>query len=217
MAKKESVMAIVAHSDDQVLGAGGTLVRYARQGKDVNVIILSYGEQGLPWLQRRYSVSTRVSESFKVAKISGYKAPIFLGLHEGRFRKELAKSTRARAELKALIKQVRPSLIFTHAREDPHKDHQEVNRIVLELLDELKQDSDVYVFDIWNPVNIFERQKPQLYVDITPQMKVKEKALNAFASQSHVIFQLKPLVYAKAILAGLKNDCRYAEKFAKVR
>lgn len=39
----ERILVIVAHSDDQMLGPGGTLVKYAKEGKEIHTVIFSYG------------------------------------------------------------------------------------------------------------------------------------------------------------------------------
>ena len=41
---KNKVLCIVAHPDDEALGVGGTLIKHATQGDNVNIIILSEGE-----------------------------------------------------------------------------------------------------------------------------------------------------------------------------
>src|SRR5512137_2295312 len=54
-----SVLIICAHSDDQVFGPGGTVAKYAKEGKRVHTIIFSYGEKGMPIHNREYAVRTR--------------------------------------------------------------------------------------------------------------------------------------------------------------
>jgi LmbE family N-acetylglucosaminyl deacetylase len=51
MAKKGTVLVIVAHNDDHIIGAGGTLAKYAQEGKKVRTIIMSYGESSHPHLK----------------------------------------------------------------------------------------------------------------------------------------------------------------------
>ena len=41
---KDQVLCIVAHPDDEALGLGGTLIKHSEQGDEVNIIILSEGE-----------------------------------------------------------------------------------------------------------------------------------------------------------------------------
>jgi len=35
MPKKETILVLAAHNDDQAIGAGGTLAKYAQEGKKV--------------------------------------------------------------------------------------------------------------------------------------------------------------------------------------
>ena len=40
----KKILCIVAHPDDEALGLGGTLIKHSEQGDEVNIIILSEGE-----------------------------------------------------------------------------------------------------------------------------------------------------------------------------
>ena len=54
MAEEEGVLVVCAHSDDQILGCGGTIAKYAKQGIPVYAIIFSYGEKSLPHLKEDF-------------------------------------------------------------------------------------------------------------------------------------------------------------------
>ena len=41
---KKSILCVVAHPDDEALGIGGTLIKHAERGDDVNIVIFSLGE-----------------------------------------------------------------------------------------------------------------------------------------------------------------------------
>ena len=43
MKKKNSVLVVAAHPDDEVLGCGGTICKLAKKGAIVNIIFLSNG------------------------------------------------------------------------------------------------------------------------------------------------------------------------------
>jgi len=51
MNRKESILVFSAHSDDFVIGAGGTIAKYVREGKKVQAIVFTYGEKSHPWLK----------------------------------------------------------------------------------------------------------------------------------------------------------------------
>ncbi|MBI2129503.1 PIG-L family deacetylase [Candidatus Woesearchaeota archaeon] len=213
---KESIVVICSHSDDQILGPGGTLAKYAKEGKEVYTIILSYGEKSHPHFQRKVAVETRVEEAKKADDVIGGKGVVFLGLEEGKFKLE-AEEKNAKENIKKMIKKLRPSKIFTHMSDDPLPDHRAAHQLVLEAVDELQYKGHVYSFAIWNILKIGRRNLPKLVVDISDTFETKINALNCFESQKLSLLFLLWSVYLKAIVNGLKNKCRFAEVFWKER
>jgi len=212
----ESVFVICAHSDDQMLGPGGTLAKYAKEGKEIFTIILSYGETSHLWLKKRVSIEIRVKEAQNADKVIGGSGVVFFGLTEGKFLEEV-EDKKIKDRIKELIKEKNPTKIFTHSVDDAHNDHRAVYKVVMELTDEINYKGDLLSFDIWHIVDFKKREKPKLYVDITDTFKTKLKALKCFESQKLVMLFPYINVYIKAFINGLKNDCKYAEKFYKIK
>ncbi|MBI4149321.1 PIG-L family deacetylase [Candidatus Woesearchaeota archaeon] len=212
---KQNILVICAHSDDQIFGPGGTLAKYAQEGKSVYTIILSYGEASHIWYKRKVAVSIRKQESLNADMVIGGKAALFFDLREGKFREGATREVRN--ELKRYIRKLRPEKIFTHSPNDPHTDHRAAYAIVMNILDELKWKGDLYSFDIWNPISLRQRNNPKMYVDITETFPIKRKALSCFKSQKMAMLNLLWSVYARAIANGIIAHARYAERFVKVR
>jgi len=214
--KKESVLVLCAHSDDQAFGVGGTLAKYGKEGKNISVVIFSYGEMSHPWLKKKVAIETRVKESHEAAKVIRANETIFLGLDEGRF-PEQVKERDIHDRVSRLMQKIRPQKIFTHAGDDPLPDHVAVNKFVLELCEETGYKGQVYSFDVWNPVKLKERNVPRIVVDISDTFKTKIEALRCFKSQKMAMLSLLWSVYFRAIKNGIANNCRYAEVFYKIR
>lgn len=215
-AKKETILVFCAHNDDQILGVGGTLAKYAQEGKHIIAVIFSFGESSHIWLQRKEIVETRVKESHRADKLIGIEQSSYLGIKEGSFSKQIEKMG-ILLKIKKLIKKYNPSKIFTHAMDDPHPDHRAVNKAVLEVIDDLKKGFEVYTFAVWNPITIFKRNNPRLVVDITDTLNKKVTAFQLHESQKLSVIILLWGVYVKAYFHGLTNKTKYAELFYKVR
>ena len=134
---KQTILVFCSHSDDQILGPGGTLAKYSKEGNFIYTIILSYGEASLAWLKPEIAIQTRVKEAKKADKIIGGKGVYFLGLKEGRFIEEIKEKNLAK-QIEKIIKEKKPDKIFTHSSEDPHPDHRAANKILLDILDKIK-------------------------------------------------------------------------------
>jgi LmbE family N-acetylglucosaminyl deacetylase len=209
------VLIICAHSDDQVIGAGGTIAKLAREGVEVRTFICSFGELSHPHLKAVEVRKTRVLETKQANKILGGHEVLFLGMREGKFPDDYA-HLRWREKLLHHIHSFKPDRIFTHSVDDPHRDHKAVYHIVEDLHHAGKLGCEVYTFDVWNVFNIKKRRNPKLVIDITKTFTRKIDALGAFRSQKVALLTLLWSVYTKAFYYGMKRGVRYAEVFYKV-
>ena len=212
----ERVLVVVAHSDDQMLGPGGTLRKYAKEGKEIKTVIFSYGELSHPHFKKEVIQQLRIEESEKADRFIGGSGVTFLGYTEGKFQEEFKPK-----ELEKIFLDFKPCKIFTHAEDENHPDHVIVNKLVLELYDKLHEQkkftSEIYAFDIWRVFQTKKRINPKLVVDISDTFADKVKAINYFKSQKVALIMLKWSVYFKAFLTGLKRNMRFGEVFDKLR
>ncbi len=217
----QTVMVFCAHSDDQILGPGATIAKLAEEGKKVVTVIFSFGEQSHPHLKGEVIKKIRVEEAKKADKIIGGSGVLFLGLRERNFKAD-AERLNIESQLKKLIQKHKPSIIFTHARDDKDLgslDHPWVNKIVMSTLDSINYKGRVYAFDVWNPLNFRNRFEPRQYFDATKTFEKKIQALDCFESQKIIltIFTLLWGVYVKAVVYGIFNKTKYAERFFILR
>jgi LmbE family N-acetylglucosaminyl deacetylase len=122
------LLAILAHPDDESLGFGGTLAKYAAEGVSTHLVCATRGEKG--WMgspeedpgPRALGV-TRTAELLDAARELGLRTVDFLGYTDG----ELAQADplQAVAQIARLVRQIRPQVVVTF---DPqgnygHPDH----------------------------------------------------------------------------------------------
>ena len=212
--RKETILVFGAHSDDFVIGAGGTIANYTQAGKQVLSIVLSYGENSHPWLKEKVIQKMRAHEALEASKMLGCKTYIF-DLKELEFEKEY-KQKKLEKKILGLIKTLKPTKIFTHSPEDPHPDHKATHKITLEIYDKIKgKKPELYIYSIWNPVSI--KTYPALYEKITKNFSLKLRALKTFRSQKiHVAYPLV-LLFFRAIIEGLKIRTWFGEKFYRIK
>src|SRR5882672_8474274 len=107
---RSCVLAIVAHPDDEVLGAGGTLACHAANGEDVHILFLADGVgargDGTVAAERR-AKAARVA-----ASCMGAKEPQFLGFPDNRLDQlDLLDITQA---IERAIQTIKPDTVYTH-------------------------------------------------------------------------------------------------------
>jgi len=213
---EKSVLIVCAHPDDEILGVGGTIAKYAKEGKDIYSVVFSAGHSSHPLTKEKVIEKVRSKESTAAGKIVGCKETILLGLKDGSLKSEIQKK-KVVTQLRRIIKEKKPEKIFTHSMDDPHPDHKAVYNSVREATKSKRSNVDIYSFDIWNPFNIRRRSAPKLIVDITETFPKKIRAIKRFKSQKVAMFTMLPAVYLRAYLNGLNNHVRYAEVFLKIK
>jgi N-acetylglucosamine malate deacetylase 1 len=209
---KGPILVCCAHNDDQVLGCGGTLANYAKKGYKIINVIFSYGESSHPWLKEKVTRDMRFREARRADKMLGIERTFYLGAVEGKFEE----NPETAHKLQRIMAITRPSMVFTHSGNDPHPDHKSVNRIVLELVETLHLNSDVYCFNVWNLVSI-KKPVPRMIEDISSTFRLKVKAFRLHRSQKMAMLTMMPAMYARAIFSGISHGCRFAEAFEKAR
>ncbi len=113
------VLAIGAHPDDIEFGAGGTLARWAADGCEATMLVVTDGSKG-SWdaaTDRGELVAVRREEQARAAAVLGVTTVIHLDEVDG----ELEYSMALRAELCRHIRLTRPDVVFTH---DPWQHYQ---------------------------------------------------------------------------------------------
>ena len=132
----ESILFLIAHNDDQLIGAGGTIAKYAKEGKKVVTIIFSFGESSNPLEQDIFTRRTRVKESKQAAKVLGEDEVYYLALKENKFKEEI-EGKKILDKIEKIIKRIKPKKIFTHSNDDPHPDHKAVHNFTMNLVEKV--------------------------------------------------------------------------------
>jgi len=128
------LMCILAHPDDESLGMGGMLARYASEGIATYLLTATRGEKGRfgdaaespgPDVVGR----TREAELRAAAKELGIKEVAFLGYEDGRL--DRADPSEALAKIAAHIRCIRPHVVVTFGPEGAygHPDHIAISQL----------------------------------------------------------------------------------------
>ncbi len=221
--KQETILIFAAHSDDEAISMGGTIAKYAGEGKRIISVIFTSGESGSPWLKGDVIREERMKEAVKIDQFLGCEKTLFLGIrdkdllggikHKGII--DYVNDKKLIEKITYLIKKYNPDKIFTHSKFDPHEDHRATNEIVFKALYSANETkASVFVFEVWNILN---ETHPRMYVDISKTFSKKMQAMKMFKSQKISVYALFIQVVLRAIFSGFHAHCRYAERFYKIR
>jgi LmbE family N-acetylglucosaminyl deacetylase len=128
MGNSLKLMAILAHPDDESLGLGGTLAKYAAEGVDVHLLTATRGERGWPGPEEENPGLTRLgqireAELRAAADVLGIGQVDFLDYVDGEV--DLAEPDEAIARISHHLRRVRPQVIVTFGADGGygHPDH----------------------------------------------------------------------------------------------
>lgn len=213
------VLCIVAHPDDEVLGAGATLAKHALDGDEVHILILTDGESSRGALRER---SDRSEMARQAAKALGVRPPIFLNLYDQRL--DQLGLLYIVQEIEKVFAKIKPDTVYTHFIGDLNLDHSICARAVLTACRPLPNFCvrRIYAMEVpssteWAPQQFFV---PNRFVEaFDSALNRKDKALDHYGSeipkQKHA--RSRRAIDSLQRLRGESVGVFYAEAFITVR
>ena len=221
--KKKNILVISAHPDDEVLGCGGTIIKHS---KKFNVFSIIAGEGITSRNKKRpKNIKSRLNilkkQALMAAKIMGVRKTFFLSLPDNKL--DTLPLLEIIQKIESIILKIKPEIIYTHHHGDLNIDHQIINRAVLTATRPMNKFNvkSIRTFEVlssteWNfqdsKDNIF---KPNLFIDITKEMKKKIKSFLCYKSEvmpfPHP--RSKDAIKYLAKLRGSTSGFRAAEAF----
>ncbi|MFW9802999.1 MAG: PIG-L deacetylase family protein [Candidatus Thorarchaeota archaeon] len=197
---KNSILVVVAHPDDESLGAGGTIRKHVEQGIPVDVHCMTGND-------------TRNAEIKAACEVLGVR---HLYLSE---RDDFAIDSSLTNEVIGAILKSRPAIVITHSLEDYNKNHLECAKIVAHsaewashatIFDNAHRVERIYHMEVNNLLSM-----PNVHVDIGSTYDLALQALKEHKSQTPKSDQYYLKLYdARTRLRGVQAACDRAEAFA---
>ncbi len=116
---REFVLAVGAHPDDVEIGVGGILAAHRAAGDQVVILTLSRGSKG-------GDAQDRQAESLRSAELLG--ARLFL---EDLADTEITNTGPTVQIIERVVREVIPTIVYTHSAHDRHQDHRAVHEATL--------------------------------------------------------------------------------------
>ena len=215
----KKIVVIAPHPDDEVLGLGATISRFADMNVEVSVLIVS-GHLPPLYNQKTFNITKIEAEkAFKIMNVSNWK---FLEIPATTVHQ--VPVTELNGKINDFLKLHNPDWVFIPFP-DRHIDHRTIfdasvvscrpnNKNCPKVVLAYETLSETH----WNVPGIEPAFIPDLFIDTSNYMKQKEKALNSYNSQ--IDGNQSRSVEACMALAkfrGSQNGCDYAEAFKVVR
>jgi len=220
-----SVLVIASHPDDEVLGCGGTIAKLSKHNT-VYTLILGQGiaSRDISESEKIKGLEKIKNESERANKILGVKKIFFDDFPDNAF--DTAPLLSIIKSIEKVMKETKPSVIFTHHHGDLNIDHQVTNKAVFTAARPIGNYSvkKILTFEVlssteWHSKNRRDIFGPNIYIDISKTIGKKLSAMQCYKSE------LRPYPHPRSlegikILAkkrGLEVGLKYAEAFYLAR
>jgi LmbE family N-acetylglucosaminyl deacetylase len=215
----KKIVIIAPHPDDETLGAGATIARFARQGVEVSVLIVS-GHLPPLYPQSAFEVTRREAEA--ALKILGAARWEFLEIPATKVHEIPVADLNGKVS--RFVHSISPEVVLLPFP-DRHIDHRIIFdasvvacRPVHTNAPRLVMAYETLSETHWNAPGIEPAFGPEFFVDTTDYMDQKCAALNCYASQVHnSASRSVEACMALAKFRGSQNGCGYAEAFKVIR
>ncbi len=115
------ILVIAPHADDEVLGCGGIINKYSRQGYEIHILLATNASNGAPELYNQSGIDQVRVEALKAHTILDVYQTHFLELPAPRL--DTYPIYLIANQFSELINQINPQVLFLPHRGDIHKDH----------------------------------------------------------------------------------------------
>ena len=175
--KTPKALIIGAHPDDPETTCGGTILKLKEAGYEVVAVYMTKGQSGIGGKSHEEAAAIREQEARNACEVLGVR-PVFMTQIDGYSEINVERYD----EMRELIIQENPDIVFTHWTLDLHRDHRVCSCLVLEAWKRLKYKFELYFFE---PMTGAQAQlfHPTDYVNITSVAEQKKKACYCHESQ----------------------------------
>jgi len=223
----KSVLGIFSHPDDAEMVCAGTLSLFRKAGWKVHIATMAPGDKGTAEFSRIKISRIRKAEAAKAAEIIGatYHCLELEDVYILYDRESINRAT-------AIIRSIRPTIVFTASPNDYMVDHELTSMIVQTAcfssgIKNMEVDVPpyepvpyLYYCDPMEGKDIFGKPViPSMYVDISGEIKIKEEMLARHESQRNWLLthhKMDEYILAMkrfALDRGMKAGVEYAEGF----
>lgn len=195
----EVVLAVGAHPDDVEIGIGATLASHHANGDAVVILTLSGGAVG-------GTVEARREEALASAALVG--ARLFLHDHPDT---RLGTDPGLITTVEQVVREVAPTIVYTHSAHDRHQDHRAVHQAV-----DVAARRVASVGCFQSPSSTID-YRPTRFVPVDDFVDTKLAMLAAFASQAHRDYMAPDLVRATTRYWSRFSTSEHAEPLEMIR
>jgi len=214
-----TVLAVAAHPDDEVLGAGATLAKHADAGDEVHVLIVTEGATA------QYEDDSLVAQKEEEARRCADRLGVQT-VHFGRLpdmRLDAVDHVEINAVIEDVCEKLRPDVVYTPPNRDVNRDHVAVHASVLVATRPGSGVGRVLAYEVPSGTEWTGGEdpafNPNLYVDVNDYVGRKTDAFREYESEQRTYPHPRSdkAIEARATVRGTEAGFEAAEAFSVVR
>ena len=221
MKNNKNIAIVVAHPDDEALGMAGTIIKHIKSNDNVNIIILSNGEDSKK--NKKNKNINRKNNAYEWCEHTGANLFSFYDFPDQRF-DEVPELDIVKCLEKDFSK-INPDIVYIHHLGDLNKDHTVSAKASLVALRPMGNITpEIRSFETPSstdqaphlPNYLFS---PNLYISIDKYWKLKENSLNIYNKELASFPHPRSIksIKALAIKRGAESGFKMAEAFCIIR
>lgn len=218
--KNKKILIVAAHPDDEILGCGGTIIKY-KKFSEIEVMFMTDGVSSRK--KNKSKALKRKEESLKLFKFLELKKPTFLNFPDNKM--DSIPMLKIVKQIEKKIKKFKPNVIITHFSNCLNIDHKKTFEAVMTASRPLKNTNikTILSFEIlssteWSQ-NYEDNFNPNFFVDISDLITKKINALKFYKSELKKFPHSRSLKGVKSLakFRGISCGCKNAEAFYLAR
>lgn len=198
------ILAIGAHPDDIEVGCSGTLIKYANDGHEIYLLIMTEGQLG-------GDASVRREEQYRSADILKPQEVIWGGYRDTELTPNMNQMVH---DIELILRRIQPDFTFVNFGDDTHQDHRALCKATVSASRYIRN----VLFYETPTTHDFS---PVVFVDIREVIEKKFAMLLAHNSQvmktNIESLSIVDIARSTAIFRGIQGRVQYAEGFIPLR
>ena len=215
------ILVVAPHMDDEVLGCGGIMAKYAKEGHEVYVAVVTNGQ---PPLFTKEEDDVDKANCLEAHKLLGVKETFFLDLPAAML--DTMPKYKLNGAINKVVQKLVPDEIYIPHKGDMHFDHKMINEACMVAVRPRSEEAvkRVYVYETlseteWDVPSADNYFMPNVFVDISDYIDLKIEAMSKFSQQiiEYPSPRSKEGIRSLALNRGMTVYKKYAESFMLIR
>jgi LmbE family N-acetylglucosaminyl deacetylase len=198
------ILAIGAHPDDIEVGCAGALAKYAQQGHEIHLLVMTEGAKGGDAAGRR-------DEQQRAAEFLQPKSLTWGGYEDTKLTPRMNEMVH---DVEQIMDRIGPDFIFVHYEDDTHQDHRALSKATVSATRYVRN-----VLFYEGPTS--QNFSPTVFVDIGETIDRKVSMLVAHQSQVMKTnikgLSIVDVIRSTAMFRGIQGRAQFAEGFMPLR